>query len=210
MGRIWKTKKNGIGIFILPLILVFCTITITHPFSSEAREGISGLKPGVFLLAVPELHDPNFSQAVILLVHYNEEGATGLVINRPTEVTLEEALPDIKWLINQSLFSGGPVRKEIMFALILSEKPPEGAVTVLDHLFFTGDRDVLGDTLQGGLTEGNIRIYSGYSGWGPGQLDREVVRGDWIIMDADSAKVFSKDPSRVWPSLMKSQEKIQV
>lgn len=161
------------------------------------------LKQGVFLFAAPKLNDPHFLHSVVLLVTYDKEGALGVIINRPSDIPLDEALPKMEGIeeLSQPLFSGGPVNRNFLLALFRSDKQPKGAQKVFSDVYFTGGREALRDALLNRGPDRAVRVYAGYAGWGPGQLDREVGRGDWIIMDADQETVFSEDPSEIWPAL---------
>lgn len=167
------------------------------------------LKQGVFLFAAPKLSDPHFLHSVVLLVTYGKEGALGVIINRPTDIPLDEALPKMEGIegLSQPLFLGGPVNRNFLLALFRSDKQPEGAQKVFSDVYFTGDREALGDALLNRGPKRAVRVYAGYAGWGPGQLDREVGRGDWIIMDADQETVFSEDPPEIWPALFEKERK---
>lgn len=173
---------------------------------------VAGLKPGIFLFAGPDLRDPNFFQTVVLLIHYEKAGAMGVIINKPTEIPLEEVLPDVEGIQKQSLpiYLGGPVSKDHMLALLRSDKPPQGSIKVFKDVYYTGSKDVLIEMLQKQSSNKNVRVYAGFAGWAPGQLEYEVSRGDWVISYADADMIFSEDPSMVWPEIFKIQEQIEI
>jgi putative transcriptional regulator len=173
---------------------------------------VASLKQGVFLFAIPELRDPNFSQTVVLLVNYEKNGAMGLIINRPTEVSLEEALPDVKEIQGQSLpvFFGGPVGQDHMVVLLRTNKPPQKTLKVLKDVYFTGSKNTLVETLKKRGSHDKVRVYAGYAGWAPGQLEHEVSRGDWVVHHADADMVFAEDPSTIWPQIFDLQEEIEI
>jgi len=168
------------------------------------------LQQGVFLVAAPELTDPDFVHTVILLVAYGEEGALGLIINRPSGIPLRQVLPDIKEndKVSPTLYSGGPVSRNNLFALFTSDKPLEGAVNALGNIYFSGNRDVIIPLFQNGDQKNKIRIYAGYAGWAPGQLEHEIMRGAWITVKASPEMIFSDDPHGIWPSMFKQPEEI--
>lgn len=173
---------------------------------------VARLKQGVFLLAVPELRDPNFSRTVILLTHYDKESAMGVIINRPTDVPLKKALPDVEGMegVSLSVFFGGPVSRNLLLAIFRPNDPPQGAQKVFDGIYYTGNKNTLLDAIRNLKADKKVRVYAGYAGWGPGQLDREVMRGDWIVMSPDAEMVFSENPSDVWDEMSKSREQIEV
>ncbi|MBI3812006.1 MAG: YqgE/AlgH family protein [Nitrospirae bacterium] len=176
------------------------------------RVGGGSLRQGVFLFASPRLYDPNFLQTVVLLVTYGKGGASGLIINRPTEIPLPKALPDIEGIekMSQPVYFGGPVDLNLMLALLRADASLPGAQHVLADIYFTADRKILTDALRDRNPGRTVRVYAGYSGWGPGQLDREFARGDWITVDADPESVFSEDPSKLWSTFFENRGKIQI
>ncbi len=169
-------------------------------------------KAGMFLYAVPELPDSNFLHTVVLLVSYDEAGAMGFIINRPTDIPVDQVLPDMEGRdkLSRPLYFGGPVSRDQIYVILRTYKKHEGAVKVFDDVFFSWSLEVLAEGLKQKEPDKDLRIYSGYSGWGPGQLDREIKRGDWVIAKADREKVFSENPDSVWPEIFKIREKIEV
>lgn len=185
------------------------TPPLDKPFPS-GQQPIS-LKEGVFLVASPHLTDPYFYHSVVLLVKYGADGALGFIINKPTEISLAEALPereDIKQL-NLSLFFGGPVRRNLIFFLIHTENPVAMSEKVFDDVYFTGNIEAVINAIKArDVSHEKIRVYFGYAGWAPGQLEREINRGSWIIKRADPEIIFSKDPSRIWHLLIQEKRLI--
>jgi putative transcriptional regulator len=169
--------------------------------------GSFGAKPsrGKFLVASRKIKDPRFMETVILLTQYGPRGASGLVINRPTEVELSEMFPDIEGLTRNahSLYYGGPVAMDRVQLLIRSDAPPEEALPVFDGVYFGLSRALLERVSNGGV---GFRAYAGYSGWAAGQLEMELKRDDWHVMRADVGTVFEADPSTVWPELIRRTE----
>jgi putative transcriptional regulator len=162
------------------------------------------LSKGKFLVASRQLKDPNFAKTVVLLIEYDRSGAMGLIINRPTEMLLSAALPDMDELQDSTdtLFLGGPVGKSQILFLILSGNRPDDSRPVFDDIYVSSSRALL-QTMANGREPGKkFRLYAGYAGWASGQLDREVARGGWHILRADVATVFDKAPSEIWPELI--------
>jgi putative transcriptional regulator len=149
---------------------------------------------------------------VVLLINYEKGGAMGLIINKPTEVSLDEALPDVEEIQGQSLpvFFGGPVDQDHMAVLLRTHKPPQKTLKVFKDVYFTGSKDVLVETLKKHDSHNKVRVYTGYAGWAPGQLEHEVSRGDWVISKADADMVFAENPSTIWPQIFKIQEEIEI
>lgn len=159
------------------------------------------LAKGKFLVASRSLLDPTFVETVILLVDYDPNGALGVVVNRPSEVALIDALPEIDELRARKdvIYLGGPVARDRMLVLVRTPQQPPQSMRVFDRVFASGSLDALRKSMKRGEP---IRAYAGYAGWGPGQLDMEVARGDWFIGPADSEAVFADRPTNVWDDLI--------
>src|SRR5918996_4475186 len=135
-----------------------------------------GLGKGIFLVAAPALRDPNFRQTVILLCEHGPEGALGVVVNRPTEMLISEALPQVPILEGQGhvLFVGGPVQPNTVLILYRLMQEPTDTHHVFDGVYLGGDMAALERVLTMPTGSEFFRAYVGYSGWGPGQLENEM------------------------------------
>jgi putative transcriptional regulator len=165
----------------------------------------AGLSKGKFLVAGGNMADPRFSETVIFLVGHGPDGAMGLVINRPTKARLSEAFPDLDGLKKRTdtLLIGGPVRTDQLFMLIRASVKPEDSSHVVKDVYVSGSRALLKKMVDKGESAKRVRVFAGYAGWGAQQLEREVARGDWYVMEADAESIFEKEPSRVWPELFR-------
>jgi len=159
----------------------------------------------VFLVASAELRDPNFRETVVLVTHPREGAPWGVIINRPLEHRLSEIFTEFESLKVRKdvLFFGGPVTPDGLVFLVRSSQPPPRAVAVLRDVYFIGDIEWIEGLLQRPEPTRGLRVYAGYSGWGPGQLQAEIARGGWHVLPADAATVFETDPSSIWPELIK-------
>jgi putative transcriptional regulator len=168
---------------------------------SSPHRDPSRLRPGLLLYAAPGEEEPNFSQTVVLLVEHGEEGSMGLVLNRPTDVLLREVLPKVKELASSDLELswGGPVGPEHVFALVRSSRETATARTVFPGVLITGALDDVRKASSGRSPAGRLRVFSGYAGWGRGQLAAEVRHGFWVMDRADASVVFPPDPTKLWP-----------
>ena len=158
----------------------------------------------MFLLAAPRLRDPTFAQTVVLLLEYGDTGALGLVINRPTRVSLSDVL--VSPLPNSeghAVFSGGPVELRRMIALLRSRAAVDGAERLFGDVHASGSMDTLRRVLERDGHAADLHAYVGYAGWSPGQLDAEIARGDWIVTPADAESIFDTPPADVWRNLMR-------
>jgi len=159
---------------------------------------------GRLLVASRGLADPNFERSVILLVQHGAEGSWGLVINRPTGVPLAKLFAEEPGLGRQDgiLFAGGPVGAGRFLLLLRARRPPEESRPVFADVYLGWTPAALRDSR--GIAE--FRVYSGYAGWAPGQLDAEMARGDWHLLPAEAALVFEPHPERVWEELARRAE----
>ncbi len=159
---------------------------------------------GKFLVASRRLQDPNFKETVVLLVDYGLEGAMGLVINRPSEVKLATVFPDIKELKNRkdTIYVGGPVAVNQMLMLIRTSHVPEDAQEITRDVYISSSWKVLERLMKSTANDENFRLFAGYAGWAPNQLDFERTRGDWHVLTADAKAVFAQNPSELWPELI--------
>ncbi len=159
------------------------------------------LEKGKFLVASRALVDPSFARTVVLLVEYSADGALGVIVNRPSEVPLGDALPEVKELARRRdvIYLGGPVGRERMLVLLRTRNEPPESLRIFGRVFASGSLTALRDSVTRG--EG-VRAYAGYAGWGAGQLDGEVARGDWLIGPADVDVVFAEHPTDVWDRLI--------
>jgi putative transcriptional regulator len=156
---------------------------------------------GQLLIAGPRLVDPNFHRSVVLVCAHSDEGALGLIINRPTELAVGEAVPDLVDVLGAGdrLWSGGPVQPTSIVLLAELEEVPEDALMVVGDVGLVLQGAELGDLED---TARRARAFLGYAGWGPGQLDGELESGDWIVSPADADDAFSEDADALWSQVL--------
>jgi putative transcriptional regulator len=144
---------------------------------------------GKLLVATPALFDPNFRRTVVLVGEHGEEGAMGLVLNRPTELAVSEAVPPLAGVAgsNARVHMGGPVQPEAVLVLAEFLDPESaGSLVVGDVGFASGEDDLEGlETLVR-----RARVFAGYSGWGPGQLEAELEEESWLVEPVEGADLF--------------------
>ena len=164
--------------------------------------------PGMFLVARRSLHDSNFGQSVVYLVEHDEGGTLGLIVNRSSDVSLSEAVPDIEdeQATAHALYYGGPVGLPMILMLVRSESATEGMAHVVDDVYISSDRRVLDKVLAAKKSDKELRFYIGYSGWAAGQLDFELMRGDWHVVGADTDAIFSGEAASLWNRLIEQLE----
>jgi putative transcriptional regulator len=152
---------------------------------------------GQLLIAGPKLQDPNFWRTVVLVVEHNDEGALGLVLNRPSETTVGEVVPQLADLVDpgEDVLVGGPVQPGAVIVLADFLDPEDAALIAFDAIGVMGAGSDPSD-LAGSVRR--ARAFAGHAGWGPGQLDGELERGDWIVEPAQNADAFTTDPADLW------------
>lgn len=160
------------------------------------------------MLATPPLDDPNFDRTVIYVLEHHDEGALGLVLNRPSGEELTEPLD--AWTALQStpsrIFSGGPVEPEALIALARTEHPLDEEEEHLAPLNadiasadLAADPTLLIDAISA------LRVFRGYAGWGPGQLEDEIDAGAWVVLDSEPTDLFSPEPEDLWRTVLRRQ-----
>ena len=160
---------------------------------------------GKFLVATDVVQGELFANTVVLLLHYDETGAFGLVVNRPTDVELGELFADADELAGYrgTLFWGGPVQMDSLRALLSTDEPPDGAEKIIESVYLVA----FDDAVELGPTDpARLRLYIGYAGWAPGQLDYELARGSWRILPAAREHVFAEKPGALWNELTPAEE----
>lgn len=163
--------------------------------AGEPDRDPSKLEAGIFLYASPAMQDPNFAESVVLLVEHSKGGSMGLIVNRPTRVPLRELLPGFDDSVTKEMrfYSGGPVQPEAILALVRTSWPSDSAKRVLADVYLTGALDDVRTALGAKDPGGALKVFSGYAGWGKGQLEAEVRAGAWVMDRADARSVFSPD-----------------
>jgi putative transcriptional regulator len=167
---------------------------------------------GRLLLATPRLADPNFDRAVVLVLDHDRQGALGVVLNRPTPVEVGEVLEPWAALAvaPQVVFQGGPVSLDsaLGLAVVPGEPGAEGGAGLLGWRRVHGaiglvDLEAPPELLAAEL--GSLRIFAGYSGWGPGQLEKELGVGAWYVVESEPGDVSAPAPERLWRSVLRRQ-----
>ncbi|WP_295658486.1 YqgE/AlgH family protein [uncultured Nocardioides sp.] len=162
---------------------------------------------GSLLVATPVLVDPNFADTVVLMLDVGEDGALGVVLNRPTPVLVAEVLAEWRDVVAEPevLFRGGPVNTEGALAvgrLADTDDVPVGFREVFGDLGVV-DLDTPLELLEGSLA--GLRIFAGYAGWGTGQVEQEIAQGDWYVVPSEVADVFRVDPTDLWRDVLRRQ-----
>jgi putative transcriptional regulator len=162
----------------------------------------SDLAPGI-LIAVPQMDDANFSRSVVLLIEHNESGAMGIVFNRPSEIALADIAREHGMEVHGSAgaaFIGGPVQRERGF--LVHRRPEVGdSVQLADDVHLSVSTEAMRTLLAGDPAA--YRLCLGYAGWGPGQLEREMVAGGWLNSSITSRRIFDTPVEKIWDAVIR-------
>jgi putative transcriptional regulator len=203
---------RGGAVLGLSLLLAGLPAAMAAPgFSSQPHPSLLQAGPvvpakGMFLVASPSLADPNFQRTVILLCEHSPEGTLGLVINRPTDLFLSEALPAVSVLKGTSyvVFAGGPVQPGGLLMLFRVVREPDRQRQVLDGVYVGGSLNVMERLITRPEPTETFRAFAGYAGWAPGQLESEMAQGSWVLRQAESSAIFDRDPAGLWSELIET------
>jgi len=173
-------------------------------------QAVPGPSLGIGKLVVVRRDAPDaaFAETVILLVRYNHTGTVGLILNRPTKVPISRALDPLKGVKERSdaVYAGGPIELPNVLALLKANTMPEGATHVTGKVYLVSSEAGLAKTLAGRPDPGDFRVYLGYCGWGPGQLEKEVSHGFWQVLNANADMIFDAEPDTLWSRLIARAE----
>jgi putative transcriptional regulator len=156
---------------------------------------------GHLLVASPALLDPNFRRTVVLVTEHSDEGAAGLVLNRPSLVEVAVAVPQLEELVDEDeqIWVGGPVQPEAVLVLGEFFDPDDAAVPLFESLGFPSldePEEIVPATTR-------RRVFAGYAGWGAGQLEEEIANEDWILELALANDAFTEEPDELWRDVLR-------
>jgi putative transcriptional regulator len=162
---------------------------------------------GRLLVATPTLEDPNFRRTVVLVLDHSDDGALGIVVNRPLDVDVAAVLPAWQpYTTNPGrLFQGGPVQLDSALGLVAvpgDGREPEGVRRIIGSLGLV-DLDTPPDALAGDVA--GLRIFAGYAGWSSGQLEDEIGEGAWYVVDSEPRDPFTDAPEGLWRAVLRRQ-----
>jgi putative transcriptional regulator len=157
---------------------------------------------GQLLVAGPTMLDPNFARTVVLVGEHSDEGAMGVILNRPSEANVAEAVPGLAGIVDAEAFVhvGGPVQPSALTVLAEFDDRDDAATIVFGDIgFVRGDADI---ELLAAATR-RARVFAGYSGWSAGQLESELEREDWIVASPEPDDIFSSGGLRLWSAVLR-------
>ena len=191
------------------LLVLFLLLQALLPAGSLAQDGLQPGR-GVLLVAGTQIRDPRFMESVILLISAGPGGSMGLIINKPTSTKVSSGFGGIGSMNRggDPLCYGGPVGGHELLMLRRADGAPADWAAVVDRVFVTNSRMAMMEALMTARTAEEVRVYAGYAGWGAGQLEREIERGDWYLLPADAALIFRRDMTKLWPELFRKSREI--
>lgn len=166
---------------------------------------ISISKPatGKILISQPFLNEAYFQRSVVLLAEHNEEGTFGLVMNKPLNVHLNEILSDFPEFA-AGIYIGGPVKTDSLFFIHTLGSRVPNSVKIIEGLWWGGDIDLIGNLiLEKKITAGQVRFYLGYSGWGPSQLENELLDFSWVVSSTNADVLLKTPPQNLWKKMVR-------
>ena len=200
------TVTSRLFLLRLPGLLLFTLLAgaSVTPSVGEQRQVL-----GFFLVASEKMQDPRFKEAVILVTPHHLGEVVGVVVNKPTETAVSSLFPEseLKDEHARQLYFGGPVSGQSLLFLIRSKKQPQSSLRIFDDVFLSADSKVLEQVLRHPRPFAGLRIFSGYAGWKPGQLEAEVEKGYWLLREADTEILFDTEPGLIWRKLLESTGK---
>jgi putative transcriptional regulator len=165
----------------------------------------TGIPPGTgkLLIAEPMLGDPSFTRAVVLVCEHGPEGTVGFSLNRPTEHTLSDLLPELNTPL-LPVFQGGPVQLDTLH--MLHRTPLAfGGTEIADGIYWGGSYEALQEAVMHNSYQPiDLRLFVGYSGWSAGQLEKELEEGSWIVANVTPELIFETDPEILWKKAIES------
>jgi len=173
--------------------------------ATAAQEQATLPKPGMALVAADQLQDGNFARTVVLIIQRGYAGTVGIVLNRPTASRVVDALPDLPQGLRTGehyLYRGGPLSPDGISILLGGQRAPPGTRRVsIDLAVIASPAGLSALAAQPGPWP-TIRYFAGYAGWGPGQLEAELARGDWHLARIDAEHALARDVSTMWHDLI--------
>jgi putative transcriptional regulator len=172
-------------------------LALSWPASAENAKPLTA----ILLVAQPEMLDPNFKDSVVLVMNNIAPAPAGVIINRPTSITVSSLFPDLEGLaqLDDKVYFGGPVEITTVSFLVRADAAPEGATKVLDGIYMSTNQELLRKLLGRDKPMQDLRIFIGYSGWAPGQLEAELAYGAWSLAPAEARAIFDGKSERHWP-----------
>jgi len=169
--------------------------------------GVFAQPNGILLVARPGMPDPNFSETVVLVTWTEDQSTVGVVLNRPSVLRLVDIAPNWPGAADfkQQIYAGGPVMRQVLVAVFESENEPKArAFRALPHVYISMHPGNLEPLIA--RPPARMRLFAGFSGWAPQQLESEVDRGTWFMLRATEDVIFRKDTAGMWRELVEKAQ----
>lgn len=155
-----------------------------------------------FLVAVPQMLDPNFAQSVVYLISHNSEGAFGLILNRPSPIHLDDVAEELglPQRLKQPIYFGGPVERNRGFVLHPCADLSTSSELIEEGIFLSGAPETLKKLVENGDT---FKFFLGYSGWAPGQLEEEITHGSWLVLPSRREIILTTRVEHLWDRVLR-------
>jgi putative transcriptional regulator len=183
------------------MIRALCASLLLFAMSWPASADNAKPLTTILLVAQAELPDPNFKDSIVLVMNNIGPAPAGVIINRPTSIAVSRLFPDLERLAqwDDKVYFGGPVEIATVSFLVRADAAPEHATEVLYGVYISTNQELLRKLLGRDKPMDGLRIFIGYSGWAPGQLEAEIARGDWTVAPAEASAIFDGKSERPWP-----------
>ena len=193
-------------LYLLPTLVLFAALPNREAGLRPVQYGFrEQLAVGKVLVADEKLADPNFAQSVVLILQYDSDNGTlGLIVNRRADTPLSKLFPDLKGAKTDPVYLGGPVDLGTAQALLRLPAPVDLASHVFGDVYATGNKDLIEKSVASGVASSRFRVYAGYAGWAPGQIEAEIDIGAWSVREISPALVFDGDPDSLWSRLTRA------
>lgn len=164
------------------------------------------LKPekGKLLISKPFLHDPYFKRSVVFLTEHNKDGTVGFILNKPVDISINEAVDEFPEF-NSKLYIGGPVQRDSLYYLHTMGNTICDSVEVAKGIYWGGNFEVLKVMIESNkISKNELKFFMGYSGWDKKQLEKEMKNDSWIVAPAKVEHIIGDDPGNLWSNVLKS------
>jgi len=202
--RLWLRGTAAPTVFCALLLLPVLLLSRTSSVAGAEGASPPSAKPlnAILITAKDALTDPFFADSIVLVMNNLGPAPVGVIVNRPTRVTVAHLFPDLKQLakVPDKVYFGGPVEIETVWFLIRAPKQPEHAVPTCDGVYLSADKRLLMQLLGRPKPMEGLRIIAGHAGWAPGQLEGEIDAGAWRLQRADATKIFNRNSEHPFPS----------
>lgn len=179
-----------------------CSLLLLLGTSSPTSADDSGRLTAILLVGKPDLPDDDFANSVVLVMNNLGPAPVGIVVNRPTRITVPQLFPDDTRLarLSDKVYFGGPVELGAVWFLMRAATRPEHAMLAFEGVYLSADRELLQKLLARPKPMDGLRIFVGHAGWAPGQLESEIDRGAWTLKRADPDTIFNGKSEHLWPA----------